>query len=71
MPSVALGWITLAFVLLMHIFCFVRNCDHERSLWSYWYFFFHVSVLVWIVMALILGYYWSGEQPQATDINEY
>lgn len=51
-----LGWFSLLFVILMHVFCFVRRWDGERSLWSYFYYFFHVSCLVWIVVSLIVGY---------------
>jgi hypothetical protein len=67
--SAVLGWFTLVLVVLAHIFCFVRRWDKERSLWAYWYYFYHASIFAWIVVALIMGYYYSEQQPQATGIN--
>ena len=57
MHCAVLGWVALVFIFLMHLFCFVRRCDNERSLWAYWYYFFHASIFVWIVVALIKVYY--------------
>jgi cytochrome b561 len=71
MYSVAMGWLTLLVVIVMHIMCFVRRWDGERSIWAYSYYIFHCSAFLWITLALILGYHWSREQPQAPDTNEH
>ena len=67
--SVSLGWATLIVVLLMHIMCFVKKCDSERSGWSYCYLLYHIMIGVWMLVGLLLGYYWSSQQPLATDTN--
>ena len=67
--SVSLGWATLVTVLLMHIMCFVKKCDSERSGWSYCYLLFHIMIGTWMVVSLLLGYYWSSQQPLAADTN--
>lgn len=68
--SVSLGWGTLVAVLLMHIMCFVKKCDNERSGWSYCYLLYHIMIGIWMLVSLLLGYYWSSQQPLATDTNE-
>jgi hypothetical protein len=68
--SVSLGWGTLVAVLLMHIMCFVKKCDNERSGWSYCYLLYHIMIGIWMLVSLLLGYYWSTQQPLATDTNE-
>jgi hypothetical protein len=37
--------------------------------WAYLYFFYHLSIAVWIILALIVGYAWSNQQPAANDEN--
>jgi hypothetical protein len=51
----------------MHIFCIVEKSCKERSLWSYLYFAYHLSIVVWIIIALIVGYAWSTNQNAAID----
>jgi len=62
-----LGWFTFLMVFLMHLFAVVRKCDQERSVWSYFYYFYHLSCGVWIVTSLIVGYVWSGQQDVPSD----
>ena len=69
--SVGFGWLTLLVVVLLHVMCFVRRWDGERSVWSYCYYLFHCLVFTWITVSLILAYYWSSLQPQASDTNEH
>lgn len=54
--NAVMGWVTLIFVVLMHIFIIVKRCDQERSLWSYFYYFYHLSIGVWIAASLVVGF---------------
>ena len=63
--SAVLSWFTLIVVIILHIFCVVEKSCKERSLWSYIYFIFHLMILIWILIALIVGYSWSNGQPAA------
>lgn len=69
--SVILGWITLLIVFLMHIFAVVHRCDRERSVWSYFYYFYHLATALWIVTSLVVGYVWADEQPVPADSQEW
>lgn len=62
-----LSWITLVIILLMHIFCIVEKDCKERSLWSFMYFLYHLSIAFWVILVLIVGYAWSTTQPAAID----
>lgn len=68
--NAVLGWLTLLIVFLMHLFCFVRRFDGERSIWSYFYYFFHFSCAIWILISLIVGFNSSILQNVPSDITE-
>ena len=61
------GWCTLLMVLLMHIFAMVRKFDKERSSWSYVYYFYHLSIGIWIATSLVVGYAQSQDQVGQAD----
>lgn len=65
-----LGWVTLLMVLLMHVFALVQRCDRERSVWSYFYYFYHLSVALWIIASLLFGYVWADQQTVPSDSME-
>jgi hypothetical protein len=65
--NAVLGWVTLLFVLLMHIFALVQRCDRQRSVWSYFYYFYHLSTVAWIATSLIVGYVWAEQQDVPLD----
>lgn len=54
-------------VLLMHVFALVHRCDRERSVWSYFYYFYHLSVAFWIIASLLFGYVWADQQSVPSD----
>jgi hypothetical protein len=62
-----LAWITLVIGIFLHIFCIVEKTCKERSLWAYMYFAYHLAVAFWIILALIVGYAWSNQQPASQD----
>lgn len=55
-----IGYITLILVFLMHVFCLTDKKAGERSLWAICYFLYHLLVMIWIVVGLILAYIWSN-----------
>lgn len=55
-----IGYITFVVVVLMHVFCLTDKTVSERSLWSIAYFVYHLLVMVWLVVGLILAYIWSN-----------
>jgi cytochrome b561 len=65
--SAILSWITLVIAILLHVFCVVDKSCKERSMWAYMYFAYHLSISIWIILALIIGYTWSNQQPAAWD----
>ena len=62
-----LSWITLIIAILLHIFCIVEKTCKERSAWSFLYFAYHLSITIWIILALIVGFAWSNQQPASSD----
>ena len=62
-----LGWLTLLMVFFMHLFALISKCDKERSVWSYFYYFYHLSVAIWIIFSLVFGYAWSNQQSVPAD----
>jgi hypothetical protein len=54
-----IGYITLLIVILLHIFCLVEKKAGDRSLWSITYFLYHLLIMIWIVVGLVLAYIWS------------
>lgn len=36
-------------------------------MWSYFYFAYHLSIAIWIILALIVGYAWADKQPASLD----
>ena len=62
-----LSWITLILAILMPIFCIVDRTCKERTAWSFMYFAYHLSVAVWIILALIVGFAWSNQQSANSD----
>lgn len=65
--SAILSWITLIIAILLHIFCIVEKTCKERSAWSFMYFAYHLSITIWIILALIVGFAWSNQQPANSD----
>lgn len=47
--------ITLPIIFLMHIFCIVHKECKQRSLWSFIYFLYHLSIALWVILVLIVG----------------
>jgi cytochrome b561 len=69
--SAFLGWVTLLLLFLMHVFAVVQRCDRQRSVWSYFYYFYHFATGVWIVTSLCFGYAWAEGQPVPADSQEW
>ena len=65
--SAIFSWITLIIVVLLHVFCIVEKSCKERSVWSIMYFMYHLSIAVWVLLVLIVGYTWSNQQEAAAD----
>jgi hypothetical protein len=55
-----IGYITLVVVVLMHIYCLLDVKVRDRSLWAITYFFYHLLIMIWILVGLILGYIWNN-----------
>lgn len=55
-----IAYITLVVVILLHIFCLTDKKVSDRSLWSITYFIYHLLIMIWIVVGLILAYIWSN-----------
>ena len=55
-----IAYITLVVAVLMHLFTLTDKKVGDRSLWSIAYFFYHLLVMIWIVVGLILAYIWSN-----------
>jgi hypothetical protein len=36
-------------------------------MWAYMYFIYHLLIAFWILLALIIGFNWSGKQDAVTD----
>ena len=68
--SVFMSWVTLFIVFLMHVFVMVRRCDQQRSVWAYFYYFYHFSVALWILIALVIGYMRAQGEAVPSDSNE-
>jgi hypothetical protein len=62
-----MSWITLIIVVLLHIFCVAEKDCAGRTLWSYMYFIYHLAIVVWVILVLIVGYAWSTGQSAAYD----
>lgn len=54
-------------MILLHVFCIIDKECSGRSLWAYLYFAYHLSIAVWIILVLIVGYTWSNQQTAAVD----
>ena len=67
--NAVIGWFTLLLLFLMHVFAMVTRCDRERSVWSYFYYFYHFFCGVWIVVSLCFAYAWSEEATVPGDTN--
>lgn len=65
--SAILSWITLIICLLLHIFCIVDKSCKSRSVWSYFYWAYHLCIAIWILLALIVGFTWANKQDAAAD----
>ena len=59
--SAGLAYITLLFLILLHVFCNYHKTACGRSIWSILYVMYHLCIFFWIGMVLILGMVWSEE----------
>ena len=59
--SAIFAYVSLIFVVLLHVFSFFDRRAGGRSLWSILYVLYHISIFMWVIFALIIGYVWSDE----------
>lgn len=59
--NAVISYITLLVVILMHVFCLTDKKVCDRSLFAISYFIYHLIIVVWIVVGLILAYIWSNQ----------
>jgi len=57
-----MAWITFVFLVCMHIFCFFEPTIAERTLWSYFYTLYHLSLTIWFILIMAFGYTWMSQQ---------
>ena len=57
--SVGLGYITLFFLIVLHVLCFSERKACGRSLWSIVYVIYHLSIFVWLGVIMILSFMWT------------
>ena len=55
-----LGWITLAWLIVLHVSIFFDNPEKPRSFWSLSYMVYHILIFIWILVTLIMSYAWSA-----------
>lgn len=65
--SAVLSWLTLVVVVLLHVFCVYNPSCKGRSAWSVMYLLYHIFISIWILLVLIVGYTWAGQQGSAPD----
>lgn len=62
-----MAWLTLVLVVAMHVFCLIDKRASDRSIWSLLNVAYHFMVTLWILLALIFAFSWSGDSEKAIN----
>ena len=65
--SAIMSWITLIILILMHVFCIYGPSCKGRSAWAILNLIYHLAIVVWIFLILVVGYTWSNQQTALAD----
>lgn len=55
------AYLTLIFVIFLHVFAFVDKKAAGRTLWAVFYCLYMLSVMLWLIFTTVIGFIWSEE----------
>jgi hypothetical protein len=58
--NAVIAFITILVLAILHIMCLSESKIFNRSVYSLFYFFYHILITVWLVVGLIMAYIWSA-----------
>ena len=57
--NAVMSYLTLIVVVGLHAACFSTKKIKDRSVWSLMHFFYHLFIVIWVIIGLILAFSWS------------